>query len=161
MERGREMSLVTIGELFYSLNPALVWVILAVIFAIIEAFTMGLTTIWFCGGAVVAALLAMIDVPVPVQIALFIIISLVLLYFTRPIAQKKLKIGAEKTNSEALIGKTGFVMETVHPFSTGQVKLEGKEWTAIAEDRNATIEKGAKVIAIKIEGVKLVVVPAN
>lgn len=153
------MSVVSNGDFFTLFNPAIVWVILALLFAVIEAFTLGLTTIWFCGGAVVAALLAMVDAPIGVQIAVFLIVSFVLLYFTRPIAQKKLKVGAEKTNAEALIGRIGFVTEPIQPFSTGQVKLEGKEWTAIAEDRSTTIEKGTKVVAVKIEGVKLVVVP--
>ncbi|MBN7772738.1 NfeD family protein [Clostridium aminobutyricum] len=153
------MTIVSIGDLITSFNPSIVWVILALIFAIIEAFTMGLTTIWFCGGAVVASLLAMVNAPIGVQVAMFLIVSFVLLYFTRPIAQKKLKVGSEKTNAEALIGKIGFVTQTIQPFSTGQVKLEGKEWTAIAEDRSITIEKGSKVVAVKIEGVKLVVVP--
>lgn len=139
----------------------IIWVIVAVVFGVIEAVTMGLATIWFCGGAVVAALVAMIGAPLGVQFAMFFIVSIVLLYFTRPIAQRKLNLGVEKTNSNALIGKVGFVTETIGAFSTGQVKIDGKEWSAITENRELVIDKDLKVIVRDIEGVKLVVVPAT
>ncbi|WP_312353742.1 NfeD family protein [Aminipila sp.] len=142
-------------------NWPVIWVIIAIIFGIIEAVTMGLATIWFCGGAVAAALVAMIGAPVGVQFALFFIVSIVLLYFTRPIAQRKLNVSVEKTNSDALIGKIGFVTESINAFSMGQVKIEGKEWTAIAENRELVLDKGAKVTVCRIEGVKLVVAPAS
>ncbi len=141
-------------------NWPMIWVIVAIIFGIIEAFTLGLATIWFCGGAVVAALVAMIGAPFGVQFSLFLIVSIVLLYFTRPIAQKKLNAVVEKTNSDALIGKVGFVTKAIEPFSTGQVKIEGKVWTAISKDREATVKEDLKVIIEGIEGVKLVVTPA-
>nr|WP_315022285.1 NfeD family protein [uncultured Aminipila sp.] len=142
-------------------NWPVIWVVVAIVFGVIEALTMGLTTIWFCGGAVVAALVAMVGAPLGVQFALFLIVSIVLLYFTRPIAQRKLNVAVEKTNSDALIGKIGFVTETIEPFSTGQVKIQGKEWTAIAENRELIMDKDLKVIVRSIEGVKLVVVPAQ
>ncbi|WP_164914387.1 NfeD family protein [Aminipila luticellarii] len=142
-------------------NWPVIWVIAAVVFGIIEALTMGLTTIWFCGGAVAAALVAMIGAPLGVQFALFFIISIVLLYFTRPIVQKKLKVGGEKTNSDALIGKIGFVTKQIEAFSAGQVKLEGKEWTAIAENRELIIYQDTRVMVSRIEGVKLVVKPVE
>lgn len=142
-------------------NWSVIWVIVAIVFGVIEALTMGLTTIWFCGGAVVAAIVAMIGAPLGVQFALFLIVSIVLLYFTRPIAQRKLNVAVEKTNSDALIGKIGFVTNTIQAFSTGQVKIEGKEWTAITENREIALDKGLKVMVRNIEGVKLVVVPVT
>lgn len=142
-------------------NWPVIWVIVAIVFGVIEAFTMGLTTIWFCGGAVVAAIVAMIGAPLGVQFALFLIVSIVLLYFTRPIAQRKLNVAVEKTNSDALIGKIGFVTQAIEAFSTGQVKIEGKEWTAITENREIALDKGLKVIVRSIQGVKLVVMPVS
>ncbi|WP_243158027.1 NfeD family protein [Aminipila terrae] len=152
---------VMFGIEFIAGNWPLIWVIVAIVLGIIEALTMGLTTIWFCGGAVVAALVAMIGAPLGVQFALFFIVSVVLLYFTRPIVQRKLNVGVEKTNSDALIGKIGFVTKQIEAFSTGQVKLEGNEWTAIAENRELVIYQNTKVIVSRIEGVKLVVTPAE
>ncbi len=134
-----------------------IWVIAAIIFGIIEAFTLGLATIWFCGGAVVAAILATIGAPIGVQFAMFFIISVTLLYFTRPIAQKKLNMKVQKTNADALIGKIGVVTEQIAPFSPGQVKIDGKEWTAICDVNHRTINAGERVRINKIEGVKLIV----
>lgn len=142
-------------------NWPVIWVIVAIVFGVIEALTMGLTTIWFCGGAVIAALVAMIGAPLGVQFALFFIVSIVLLYFTKPIVQRKLNVAVEKTNSDALIGKIGFVTNTIQAFSTGQVKIEGKEWTAITENREIALDKGLKVMVRNIEGVKLVVAPVT
>lgn len=141
-------------------NWPILWVIAAVVFGIIEGVTMGLTTIWFCGGAVAAALVAMIGAPVGVQFALFFIVSIVLLYFTRPLAQKKLNMKVEKTNSDALIGHVGFVTIPIPAFSTGQVKIQGKEWTAVAWDQERPIDVDTKVLVRSIEGVKLVVEPS-
>ncbi|QIB69837.1 NfeD family protein [Aminipila butyrica] len=149
-----------VGIEWFAGNWAVIWVLVAVVFGIIEAVTMGLTTIWFCGGAVVAALVAMIGAPLGVQFALFFIVSIVLLYFTRPLAQKKLNIAVEKTNSDALIGHIGFVTVQIDAFSTGQVKIQGKEWTAVSLDRALTIEENTKVVVRSIEGVKLVVEPS-
>lgn len=149
-----------VGIEWFAGNWAIIWVLVAVVFGIIEAVTMGLTTIWFCGGAVAAALVAMIGAPLGVQFALFFIVSIVLLYFTRPLAQKKLNMAVEKTNSDALIGHIGFVTIKIEAFSTGQVKIQGKEWTAVSLDRGLTIEENTKIVVRSIEGVKLVVEPS-
>ena len=73
--------------------------------------------------------------------------------------KKKLKVGKEKTNVNALIGKEGLVLETIRPFSAGQVKLDGLEWSAAAADPHMTIESGTAVKVEHIEGVKLIVTP--
>ena len=120
---------------------------------------MGLATIWFAGGAVVAAISTLFIGSIIVQIIIFLVISIVLLYLTKPL-RKKLKIGREKTNVEAIVGKTGFVMETVSPASFGQVKVGGIMWTAISDDPGGVIDIGAEITVIGVEGVKLIVVPA-
>lgn len=150
---------IDLGTEFIVGSWPVIWVVVAIIFGIIEAFTMGLATIWFCGGAVVAALVAMIGAPIGVQFSLFLIVSIVLLYFTRPIAKRKLNSVVVKTNSDALIGRVGFVTKQIDPFSVGQVKIEGKEWTAIAENKEKEIKEGLKVVVCSIQGVKLVVEP--
>ena len=142
-----------------TLSAAVVWLIAAAVFAIIEAATLGLTTIWFAGGAVAAAISAMAGAPIWLQGLLFLVVSILLLYFTRPVVKKKLKVGKEKTNVNALIGKEGLVLETIRPFSAGQVKLDGLEWSAAAADPHMTIESGTAVKVAHIEGVKLIVTP--
>ncbi|SHK34230.1 NfeD family protein [Paramaledivibacter caminithermalis] len=132
------------------------WIVIAVLFVIIEAFTLGLTTIWFALGALSAMLVAMIDVGIVGQIFVFLIASGVFVYFTRPIAKKYLKIGTTKTNVNSVVGLVGIVTKEIEPFNTGQVKVAGQIWTAKAYD-NKEIEKNIKVEVIKVEGVKLIV----
>ena len=77
-----------------TVSMAVVWLVLAVIFLIIEGITVGLATIWFAAGAFVALLLSLFDVPVMVQAAVFLIVSLVLLFSTRKIFVEKLRAGS-------------------------------------------------------------------
>lgn len=139
------------------MSEPLIWILIAVIFAVIEGFTMGLTTIWFTVGGVGACIIALLGGPLLLQIAVFLIVSIILLYFTRPLAEKRLKIGHEKNNIDQIIGQTGLVTEDIEPYHTGQVKLNGMVWTAIAKDKNETLSKGELIKIIKIEGVKLIV----
>ncbi len=135
---------------------SIIWIIVAVIFGLIEAFTLGLTTIWFALGALVAMLSALLHFQLIYQILIFLVASAVLVYYTRPIAKQHLKIGATKTNVSSLIGKIGVVTQRIVPFNTGQVKVSGQIWTAKSLD-NEEIVKDTKVEIIKIEGVKLIV----
>lgn len=140
----------------FDLSYPLIWLILAVIFAIIEAATLGLTTVWFAVGSLVAMIAAALGFSITIQILIFLISSAVLIYFTRPLALKFFKIGATQTNSQSLIGEIGLVQEQIRPFETGLVKVSGQIWTAKANDNN-TIDKNNKVRIISIEGVKLIV----
>lgn len=141
----------------FEMSEPLIWILIAVIFAVIEGFTMGLTTIWFTIGGVAACIIALLGGPLLLQIAVFLIVSIILLYFTRPLAEKKLKIGHEKNNIDLMIGKTGMVTEDIMPYNTGQVKLNGMVWTAVTRGNNKIVLKGQEVKVVKIEGVKLIV----
>lgn len=147
--------MITIGGL--TISMVWIWLAAAIIFIIIEALTVGLTTIWFAAGALIALILALFKVGVGVQVAVFLILSLVLLATTRKIFVNKLKTGSEKTNVDALVGEEAVVLEDITPFNTGLVKVKGQNWTAIAADKDATILKGSTVKIKAIEGVKLIV----
>ena len=134
-----------------------IWLIVAVIFIIIEAMTVGLTTIWFAAGALVALVLSLFRIPLMAQILVFLIVSLVLLGTTRKIFVNKLKTGSEKTNVDALIGEEGVVLEDITPHNVGLVKVKGQNWSAAAYDKDAAILKGETVKVKAIEGVKLMV----
>ncbi|NLT48843.1 MAG: NfeD family protein [Clostridiales bacterium] len=142
----------------YTVSAALIWILIAVILAIVEALTLGLTTIWFTIGGVAASIAAIAGAPVLVQVIIFLVVSILLLYFTRPLAEKRLKIGKEKTNVETLPGEIGVVIKEITPHNTGQVKVHGQIWTAIS-DIGGTLEEGISVRVIRVEGVKLVVMP--
>ena len=137
-----------------------IWAGLAIILALIEVFTFGLTTVWFAIAAVIMVFLSLFKIPLPVQIVIFLVISSLLLIFTRPIAVKKLKVGKEKTNVDSLIGKHVPVIKAISEFEHGEVKLNGLVWSA-RSDNNSEIAVGTKCEVLRVEGVQLIVRPAQ
>lgn len=134
------------------------WLLLAAIFIVVEIITLGLTTIWFAGGAFIAAISGALGAPLVVQVLLFLAISIVLLVLTRPIAVKHLDSKTEKTNSEALIGQSAMVIEDINNLKeTGHAKINGMEWTARAKEDSDIIPEGTVVTVVDIQGVKLIV----
>jgi membrane protein implicated in regulation of membrane protease activity len=134
------------------------WLILLVIFLVIEIATLGLTTIWFAGGALVACIASLCNLSMPIQIALFVIISVVLLIFTRPVATRYFNRNRVRTNADSLIGQTGVVLEQIDNINgRGTIRINGQEWTARSADDSLTIEKGQQVEILEIRGVKLIV----
>lgn len=137
---------------------AVVWLGLLVFLLVVEAVTLGLTTIWFAGGALVAFLLALAGADLLVQIIVFCAVSLALLIFTRPMATGWLNKDRVRTNAQSLIGMTAVVTETIENLkSTGQVQVKGQFWTARTETDGETVEAGRKVKIQRISGVKLIV----
>ena len=135
-----------------------VWLGLFILFISVELATMGLTTIWFAGGAVVAFIASFFTDNIVVQIVLFGIVSVVLLIFTRPIATKYLNNRTVKTNIEEIIGKTAKVLFTIDNInSTGYVSVDGMDWSARSYDDSVTFAEGSLVTVIRVEGVKLIV----
>lgn len=134
------------------------WLVLFVVLIAIEIATMGLTTIWFAAGALAATVAAAFGAPLFIQIALFIFLSVVLLFFTRPIAVKYFNKDRVKTNAESLIGRQAIVISEIDNLQgIGQVTVGGQEWSARATDESVKIPLGAVVIVREIKGVKLVV----
>lgn len=134
------------------------WLIAFIVLLVIEIFTMGLTTIWFAGGALVALLLAALGAGVVLQVVVFVIVSVVLLVVTRPIAMKFFNQEREKTNAESLIGKQALVLEEINTLhATGRVEVDGQEWSAKTEDPEQMIKKDQVVSIEGIQGVKLIV----
>lgn len=140
----------------------LCWLLLAAIFIIIELVTLGLTTIWFAGGAFVAAIASALGANLAIAVLCFVVVSVLLLVFTRPIAMKHLDAKTEKTNAEALVGKNAVVLVEINNLKgTGQAKVEGMEWSARATDDSVIIPQGTTVKIVEIQGVKLIVEKCN
>jgi len=134
------------------------WLVLFIIFLIAEIGTMGLTTIWFAGGALVACIMAYFEISVIAQIFVFLLVSIGLLILTRPIAMKYFNQKRQKTNADRLIGQKAVVFEQIDTLrGVGKVKVNGMEWSAKTVDPNGVIESGAIVVIENIQGVKLVV----
>ena len=139
-------------------NMTVMWLGILVILVVIELFTMGLTTIWFAGGALVAALISIPGTPLIVQILFFLIVSILLLYFTRPIAVKYFNRDRTRTNVESLIGRQAIVISEINNVEgIGQVNTGGMEWSARSSYNNIVIPVGAVVTVLGIDGVKLIV----
>ena len=140
----------------------ILWIVVMIATSVIEAATMGLTTIWFTGGALIALMVEMLNGSVYLQILAFLIISLSLLCFTRPLAVKYFNRERTRTNLDGLIGKQAVVIVSVHNLNeTGRVVVEGKEWMARSTDVSRTFEEGEIVRIQSIQGVKLMVEPNN
>ncbi len=132
------------------------WFGIAVVCAVIEGMTLGLTTVWFSLSAVLMIFISMLHPPFYVQCVLFALVALLLLFFTRPIALKILHTKRENTNADSLIGKKAVVLQTITEWEKGQVKINGAVWTAASVD-GAVIPAGNECIIEKIEGVTLIV----
>lgn len=132
----------------------ILWLVIIVLAAVLESSTMNLTSIWFIGGALVAVIAYLLGAPEWLQITLFIVVSATLLFSLRPVFFRYLKKNDIKTNVDRLIGKTAICTFPIAEDEHGEVKIDGKIWTAIAQEK---IQAGEKVEVLAIEGVKLVV----
>jgi len=136
----------------------LFWLIMFAVLLVIEILTMGLTTIWFAGGALVAFVLAYVGFGLPVQIIVFLLVSIALLVLTRPIAIKFFNQERQKTNAESLIGQKAIVLETIDTLhGTGRAEVNGMEWSAKTDDTEEIVQAGEVVVIEGIQGVKLIV----
>ena len=138
------------------------WLVLLILCIAVEALTMGLTTIWFAGGALVAILASLLQLPVFMQGILFFIVSLLLLFFTRPLAVKYFNKDRVKTNVESMVGRQAIVTGDIDNVqSSGQVTVGGQEWSARSCDDNVRILEGTVVTVTAVSGVKLIVRPGG
>ena len=144
----------------FDISPHWIWLGLTILFAIIEAFTLGLTTIWFALAGIIMIFFSLLPIPFEFQILIFLAISAIFLFFTRPIAIKKFKAGREKTNVDNLVGKTALVTKQITEFDRGEVKLSGQIWTArLEEGSTITLAEGIKCEVLRIEGVQVILRP--
>ena len=139
-----------------------IWLALAIVLAVTELVTAGLTTIWFSLGALASLLLVLCGVDnITVQIVVFVLVSLISLIATRPLVKKYINKKVQPTNADRCIGKEAFVTEEINNIlSKGAVKVNGIEWSARSED-DSVIANGEKVKIISIDGVKVIVKKTN
>ena len=130
------------------------WIILFIILILIEICTINLTTIWFALGALLAYVTSFITDSLMIQTTVFLGVSVVSLIFTRPFVRKYLVKKASRTNADMLIGKIGIVTKEISKNTVGEVKIDGKYWSAKGSKK---ISVGSKVEILSIEGVKLIV----
>ena len=144
-------------EIFGLSQMESLWLILMIVMLVIELGTVGLTCIWFAGGALVALLAAAFEAPIFLQVILFLGVSILMLIFTRPWAIKYVNSRKMRTNYEATIGKHVVVLERVDNVrETGKARLEGMEWTARAVRGDMTFEPDEEAVVVNVVGVKLI-----
>ncbi|MDD6805490.1 MAG: NfeD family protein [Lachnospiraceae bacterium] len=140
------------------MNNTVFWLIVLVVLIATEIATMGLTTIWFAAGALVAAIISLLGGNVWWQVGIGLVVSLLLLFFTRPIAVKYFNRERVRTNVESLVGRQAIVISEVNNLQgTGQVNISGQEWSARASSDSVTYPVGSVVNVVAISGVKLIV----
>lgn len=140
-------------------SPIFLWLVLFVVFLIVEAGTVALVSIWFALGALAALVSCALGAEMWLQITVFLVVSLVLLALLWKRVRSKLT--TTKTNVDSVIGAEGYVTEAIDNLSyTGRVKLGGITWAARSAS-GAGIPVGTLVKVERIEGVKVFVSPAE
>lgn len=130
------------------------WLITIIIMIFLEAISINLTSIWFVISGMVALILSFFVDSFIIQFAVFVILGIILLITSRPILKKYISVNNEKTNLDRVVGMKGVVTLKIEPLSIGEVKVDGKRWSAVSDSK---IDEGEIVEVLKIDGVKLIV----
>ena len=138
--------------------PSYIWLIIMAVMIVVEISAPGLVSIWFAAGALAAYVSALLGASTAIQVMAFVLVSVVLLLLTRPLAKKFINERAAKTNKDTIPGRTAIVTEEVNNLAaTGRVTIDGLPWTARAAAEEEIIPVGEEVVVEKIEGVKCIV----
>ena len=128
------------------------WLCVVILLSIVEAVTVDVVTIWYVVSGIATIILSFFTDNFFIQMALFTILGTILLITTRPILKKALKSKDVKTNFDRIIGMEGIVTEKITQNTVGEVKVDGKKWSAISDE---PLNEGASVTILEIDGVKL------
>lgn len=144
--------------LFFAENLPLFWLAVMIFCLIVEGLSQALTTIWFACGSLVMIFISFLPISFIWQLLVFMILSSLLLVFTRPFAVKKLHVKATPLNSDSLAGQKAVVVKDISEFNRGEIKINGVIWTAKSED-GSSLSEGQKCIIAGIEGATAIVKP--
>ena len=133
---------------------AIIWFVAFLLLLIIEIATINLVTIWFAFGAIAAMITTMFTDSLIIQVAVFLVVSIISLVLTKPVMKAFKMTEIEPTNSDRVIGKSGEVIKEISNNEYGEVKVFGNVWTATSKQN---LSVGDKVKVVSIEGVKLIV----
>lgn len=138
-----------------------IWLIIAGLCLIIEIATVGFLVFWLAVAALITSLLSLFIDSIVIQTAIFVILSAILVFLTRPFAKKISSKDTLVTNANSIVGKEAIVVKEINKdiSSIGQVKVSGDVWSAICNSSSDPIPVGRKVKVSKIDGVKLIVEP--
>jgi len=139
------------------------WLIVAAVMFIGEMVCPIFFMFWFALGAIVSLVVSLITSNIVVQVGIFLGVSIILTIFTRPLTNKFFKNKAkDELNMNGIVGKNAIVTKTINNLNgNGEVKISGETWSALSESEDTIISPGTKVVVIKVDGVKLIVKPAE
>lgn len=132
----------------------IVWLVVVILLVVIEAMTVNLVTIWFIISGIVTMFLSFFLNDLISQLAIFVLLGILLMILTKPVIEEMKKNKEEKLNLERIIGMEGVVIKEIKKNVIGEVKVDGKTWSAIA-DKKITVD--SDIVVEEIRGVKLVV----
>ncbi len=148
-------------EAFFSNAAAVIWLILTVVFVVVEGFTIALISVWFAIGAILAMIAALFGGPFWLQILIFIASSGILVLATKPLSEKLINKRSVQTNADRVVGKNGIVTQEINNLkSEGQIRVLEQLWSARSVHEEI-IPKDAIVTVKEIQGVKVLVEPAE
>ncbi len=135
-----------------------IWLAIVAVSLIVEFLSWDLTSVWFAVAGLVSLILSAIDgICWEIQLAVFIVLSALLLIFVRGICRKLLLRNANtKTNVDSLVGRKLKLLKTITKDEIGEVKINGVIWSAVTED-GETISAGSEVEILRVEGNKTIV----
>lgn len=134
------------------MNLWIFWLIIIIALSFLEAMTVNLVSIWFIASGLVSLIMSFFDIPFCWQFGVFVILGLLLMITTKPILKKWIKPREIKTNIDRVLGMSGVVTEEISKNVIGEVKVDGKRWSAISAKK---ISVGEEIIVDEIDGVKL------
>ncbi len=137
----------------------ILWLIILVASVVVEAATLQLVSIWFAVGSLVALILAKLGVPLGIQALVCLLVSGILMAFTRPLLKKIMPKRIAKTNADGSVGRTAVIIEKVDPAAAkGRARLDGVDWQAVSED-GSVIDEGTSVTVTAVNSTRLTVIP--
>lgn len=134
-----------------------IWLGIFVMSLVFEFLTTDLLSIWFAGGAVISMILAICGVAWYIQLAVFFLLSFVLLICFRKLALKVFNKAESKTNADAVIGKEFDLLTNIGFNKPGEIKINDVIWSAVCEDSHLEVPEGARVKVVSIKGNKYIV----
>ncbi len=129
-----------------------IWLMVVILLTIVEVITVNLTTIWFVISGIITIFVSMITDNFAYQLGTFTVLGIILLLTTKSFLQKRLSVIKEATNLDRVVGMDGVVTIPISKKQSGEVKVDGKLWTALS---NEELSKGDLIQVIKMDGVKL------
>ncbi len=134
-----------------------IWLIIAILFFILEMMGPGFLLFWVGVGALITMVVSIFVDSIAIQIGIFTISSTALLFCTRPFVNKFTKNDTTVTNAQSIIGKKAIVTKEINSLKgTGQIKVNGEAWSAKCSNEGI-IEEGTEVTVLNINGVKAIV----